>query len=246
MFVLFGLVLAVKQVRRERFVAFLLVSFILTLFLVGVSHDRKFPPNTRMFLLLPWFTVFASIGLLWVIERVKALQVFAVSQTTMIAFVMIGVLGFNLYQAYPLSKIRSVGHQNFELLFTRLIQERLKGYEIFNLYPKTFLFITDKNWGIDGIHMLERVYSYPASRIYLQRVVLDKPELPDSATELIENRNTLVIIQPTMNPDWQETISSSLQALGKTPCEIKEYSNRDTRFVMWYSPEVSALCPSMP
>jgi hypothetical protein len=246
MFVLFGLVLAVKQVRRERFVAFLLVSFILTLFLVGVSHDRKFPPNTRMFLLLPWFTVFASIGLLWVVERVKALQVFAVSQTSMIAFVMIGVLGFNLYQAYPLSKIRSVGHQHFELLFTRLIQERLKDYEIFNLYPKTFLFITDKNWGIDGFHMLERVYSYPASRIYLQRVELNEPELPDSATELIENRNTLVIIQPTMNPDWQETISSSLQSLGKIPCEIKEYSNRDTRFVMWYSPEVSALCPSMP
>jgi hypothetical protein len=225
---------------------FLLVSFVLALLLVGVSHDRKFPPNTRMFLLLPWFTCFASVGMLWLIEKIHALNVFHASRTFIIALILIGILGFNLYQAYPLGKERNVGHQHFEMLFARLIQEQLRNYETSNLYPKTFLFITESNWGIDGFQMLERVYSYPAWRINLERIVVDSPDLPDSANELIEKRDTLVIIQPRMDSNWQAAISSKIQSLGKIPCEVKEYSNRDTRFIMWYSPEVKALCPSRP
>jgi hypothetical protein len=59
---------------------------------------------------------------------------------------------------------------------------------------------------------------------------------------LISERDTLVIIQPTLSPEWQVDLQAQLMALGKQGCEIKEVNGRDTRFSLWHSPELAALC----
>ncbi len=57
---------------RERFAAFSLIGFTALLLLAGASHDRQFPTATRMFLLLPWYALFAAAGLTWLLAELQS------------------------------------------------------------------------------------------------------------------------------------------------------------------------------
>ncbi len=50
---LVGMASALWLVRKDAFVAFLTVGLAWLLFFAGATHDREFPPTTRMFLMLP-------------------------------------------------------------------------------------------------------------------------------------------------------------------------------------------------
>ncbi|MBN1145670.1 MAG: glycosyltransferase family 39 protein [Anaerolineales bacterium] len=239
--VFLGLVYFIKRMRQERFFAFFLLGLLVLLLLVGASHDRRFPPTTRMFLLLPWFALLAAVGLQWFVENVASLGVIRISKVSLYAAVVFAMLGLNLYQAYPLSQRRSTGNQTVEMLFVRMM-ERLLDFEPQTAIPKTVLFVTEQDWGIDGFYWLLRAYEYPVSKVQLARMVVDGPELPRYANESISERNTLVIIQPDLDFEWQEAIGAQIESLGKQACEIREANNRDTRFVLWYSPGLESLC----
>ena len=224
-----------------RFFVFFLLGLIVLLLLVGASHDRRFPPTTRMFLLLPWFALLAAVGLQWLVEKLHSLGVMRISKVSLYVAVTLALVGLNLYQAYPLSQRRSTGNQTVEVLFVRLM-DRLVKFEPQTAIPKTILFITEQNWGIDGFYWLLRAYEYPASRVHLARMAVDGPKLPQYAHESIAERNTLVIIQPDLDGEWQSEIGTQIENIGKRSCEIKEVNDRDTRFVLWYSPGLESLC----
>jgi len=243
--VLFGMIYMLKQARYERFFVFFLSAFLVLLLLVGASHDRRFPPTTRMYLLLPWWTLLAAVGLKWMVEKIVSLGILRVSRTGLYSVAMLAVLGFNLYQAYPLSKIRSTGNQNIEALFLRTM-ERLQDFEPQTAIPKSVLFITTEDWGIEGFYWLIRAYELPASRVLLTRVVLENGGLPPYIARTISERNTLVIVQPNQDRLWQAGIDIQLESLGKQSCDIKEATLRDTRFVLWYSPGLEEVCGSDP
>ena len=59
---------------RNRSLLFILLSFITLLFLVGASHGYQFPPTTRMFMLLPFWSLLAAIGVEWLIVQIKILR----------------------------------------------------------------------------------------------------------------------------------------------------------------------------
>ena len=67
-FVFIGIASLFPKMRREKFAGFLVVSFFYLLFFLGATHDRLFPSTTRMFLLLPWFTIFAAVGFRWIMK----------------------------------------------------------------------------------------------------------------------------------------------------------------------------------
>lgn len=240
-----GFALTIKRIRQERFTAFLALSFFVMLFLVGVSHDRLFPPTTRMFMLLPWFAVFAAMGLVWLVEKIENIRFVSIRPSTLTNLLLVVIMGLNLYQAYPLSRQRSNGLQHIEVLFIRLVQERLVDYDPFSTKPKTFVFITNPDWGIDGILLQGRVYNYPATRLNLERLIVENPSLPTSELDRLQDLDTLVILQPDFDQEWQDALATQLLELGKEPCPVYEYTNNSVRFTMYLSPDRRAICPSV-
>lgn len=239
-FILIGLALTFRGAPHKKFNLFAWVSLILLLVLAGVSHDRQFPPTTRMFLLLPLWVYFAVEGLSWLAEQTAALQITRQAQRLLAVLVVI-VIALNLYQAYGLSLKRNLNYQSLESLFLGIVQ-RGESFEPTRVKPLTFLFLTNPDWGIDGLHTLLHAYPYPASRVRLAREVVLQPILPLNAYSTISERDTLVILQPEMDAQWQEMLGAQLKGLGKESCEIKESSGQDTRFRLWYTPGLQALC----
>jgi 4-amino-4-deoxy-L-arabinose transferase-like glycosyltransferase len=234
-FVAIGIACFLKTVRKERFSAFFLVSFATLLFLVGASHDRTYPTGTRMFLLLPWFALFAAVGLTWVLERTMAIGVMRGSMAGALVMIFLVVLGLNLYQAYPLARDRMAGFQSLETLFFRLVQRAQKDEAV---APKTYVFVTDPTWTSVGIQQIPDIY--PVQARFVEVVVTDQ-NLPESARATIADKNALVIIKPWLEESWQKALEPPLRALGKVPCGIKTTTG-DVRFTLWHSPELAWLC----
>lgn len=234
-FVAIGIACLLRLIRRERFVAFFLISFAVLLFLVGASHDRLYPTGTRMFLLLPCFALFAAVGLVWVLRRIEELGLFHETTTGIATVVVLAALGLNLYQAYPLSRERMAGFQSLETLFFRLVQ-RAQATEA--VAPKTYVFITDPTWTSVGIQQLPQIYPVQAK---FEEVVVTNPMLPEPARATIADRNALVIIKPWMEESWKRAFEPALRELGKVPCDIKTTTG-DVRFTLWHAPELAWLC----
>ncbi len=220
---------------RERFAAFFVIGFAALLFLVGASHDRQFPTATRMFLLLPWYALFAAAGLTWLLSGLQSVGLARGRGRGLVVLVFIVVLGLNLYQAYPLARDRMGGLQSLETLFLRTVQRAQRDEAV---APKTYVFVTDPSWSSIGIQMIPEVYPVRAK---ITEVVISDPSLPESAIPLIADRNALVIIKPWLDPSWQEALAAPLSALGKVPCPIHT-TNGDVRFTLWHAPENGWLC----
>jgi 4-amino-4-deoxy-L-arabinose transferase-like glycosyltransferase len=240
-FLLIGLAFTFKYIGKQRFSAFLIAGFAILLVLVGTSHDRQFPPTTRMFLLLPWFALFTAIGLNWMVEQAFSLELFQVKRSSVFLVILAVILGANVYQAYNLSLKRSTGQQSMEVMFVRFLQ-KVQNFENIADYPKTFAFLTDPSWGIDGYLLLQHAYAVPAAQTNMRRIIVQNRELPLSTLDFLKERNTMVIVQPGLQTDLAEAYKTTLAAIGKFPCDIKEYSGKDTRFTVWLSPDFAPLC----
>jgi 4-amino-4-deoxy-L-arabinose transferase-like glycosyltransferase len=241
--ILVGMALVFKRSPQRRFLVYMLLCFFFLLIAAGVSHDRRFPPTTRMFLLLPWLAFFAVTGLEWLVDQVLALKLVRWSRNGFLIVVMTSIVVLNFYLAYNLSLVRNNSNQTAEALFLRIAQD-LQDFEPVRANPVTFLFLTNDQWGIDGLRTLLKAYNYPASSLAMQRAALESPVIPKSLEPVILQRETAVVIQPDLSEEWKAALGAQLMALGKEACDVKEYTGRDTRFQMWLSPDLKPLCPS--
>ncbi len=153
------------------------------------------------------------------------------------------IIVLNLYLAYNLSLVRNNSNQTAEALFLRIAQD-LQDFEPVRPNPVTFLYLTNDQWGIDGLNTLLKAYPYPASALNLRREALEVPVIPDALEPQILQRETVVVLQPDLSEEWKAALGMQLLALGKEACDVKEFTGRDTRFQMWLSPDLKALCPS--
>jgi hypothetical protein len=236
-----GFALCLIHFRREKFIQFLLAGFISLLTLVGATHDRRFPPTTRMFLLLPWFALLATFGFSWLVKQSRAIFNFHLSRKQLFLSGLIIIYGLNLYQAYPLSISRSAGLQSFEVLFLRLTQQLEQQERGKMLLPHTVLFLTDSSLNLDGFNMVQEVYQIPENSVQLQRLVLEGPKIPDAALPWINDQNSLIVLQPTLDKTWYQAVGNSLEASGKHACDVRAVDGQ-TRFQFFYSDQMSWLC----
>ena len=221
--------------RRQRFAWCLLLAFAALLLVVGASHDRPYPTGTRMFLLLPWFALFAAAGLTWLLALLQGIGLRPRVGMALCAAIFVAALGLNLYQAYPLARDRMAGFQSLENLTFRIIQ-RAQPEE--STAPKTYVFITSPAWSVAGFRLMPEVYPIQAR---FAEVVVTEPILPESANGLITDGNALVIIEPWLDPAWQQALEPALRSLGKASCPIRA-TNGDQRFVLWYTPGLERFC----
>ena len=237
---LLGLAYLLIKGTKARFVAYILTAFATMLFFVGASHGGSFPPNTRMFMLLPWFALLAAAGLEWLRVNIKIPSINRAWIVSGMSVIMVGVLVLNVYQAYALSKQRSTGLQSPAMLFVRLL-ERIQRQKPAEQGPLTIWFLTIPPWGIDGYRLFLTTYDIPDSLLRLEKVDVDGAQLPDGIGDKVRQSDAMVIIYPDIEPALQDALGNTLADLGKQPCQIKTV-NGYTRFILWYSQSVEWVC----
>jgi hypothetical protein len=234
-----GLSLTLRSVRKSRFAIFMLIAFVLECFLIGATHDRRFPPTTRMFLLLPWFAIFASMGISWAVEQAQRISFQPIPASSLIGLLLAVILGVNLYQANVLHPDRTEGAPNLEVLFLRLLQNDQR---VDPQREKVYLFITESNWGIDGLRTMQDVYKLPESQAQLVRAEVNSPDLPRWAVSRILEENTIVILQPWMTQDIKGEIEAFLEEMDKEYCVVRNTPTSAPQFTLWYSQGYEDLC----
>jgi len=226
-----GLSLTFRSVRKSRFAIFMLLAFILECFLVGATHDRRFPSTTRMFLLLPWFAIFSAMGIGWVVDQAQRISLQPIPASSYIGALLVVILSVNLYQANVLYANRTEGEPSLEVLFLRILQydQRVDPER-----EKVYLFITEEKWGIDGLRTMQDVYKLPESQTQLVRVEVNSSDLPQSAITRIQEENTVIIIQPWMATKIKDQIEATLVDMGKVYTAVRNTPTSAPRFTVWY------------
>jgi hypothetical protein len=236
--VIVGLSYILKLALKARTARFLLLSFSVLLVLLGATHGEVNPPTTRMFLLLPWWALFAAVGLTWVVEQIANVLGGRWHIAGFWGLAMVAILTLNLYQAYVLTPPRMERYQNEVTLYLRMVMQAQEQHS--DPMP-AFVFITDPGWSPEGIRdNLHPVY-FPDSPPELKSVVVTDANLPAEARALIADPNTLVVIKPWLTASWRSNLEDGLRALGKVPCDIKTLKGT-TRFQLWHSGGWGTLC----
>jgi hypothetical protein len=233
-----GIALTIRSLRKSRFAVFLLIAFFLEFFLVGATHDRRFPSVTRMFLLLPWLTVFAAMGIGWLVEQIQGVRHQPIAATSLLTILLVIILGVNQYQANVLYPKRTEGAPSFEVLFLRFLQHHQRVDPDREL---VYLFVIGSNWGIDGLYTMQEVYQLPDSKAQLVRVQLMDDEIPQWARYRFEEENTVVIIQPTMNVELKDKIKAALLSIDKVYISVRNTPRTWAPFDFWYDPMLQRL-----
>ncbi len=234
-----GVLWLLWQVRRQRAAAFLATSFILMLILVGATHDRPTPSTTRMFLLLPWFALFAALGMMWVGDRAATLGLVNPSGRGMLSLVMIVILGINVYQAYSLTRLRMVRYQSIQALFLKITQplvEEAAGA------PAKFLFANDPaTWDIVDLRDALVIYQYPPGAVQISDFVPAGETLAAQDIQALQEQETYIILNPSLNSAWRRSAQDLLSGLGRTSCEVRDGLGQPG-FRVWYLPEMENIC----
>lgn len=234
-FIIVGYLVLLYQMRRQRFAIFVALGFVFFLFSVGASHDRAVPSTTRMFLMVPWFALFGMWGILWFDENIKKADLFAHSKTVLVPILLIAIAGANLYQAYKISPMRYAATQSAATLYLAITENIQK------IQPdrqKNIAFIAQDTWGFETFLYFQDVYPY-LEWFHLFPIVIAEPVLPENMMGLFSDPETIVMVAPYLEPEWQNALDAPLMALGKARCDLWIPDMRRL-MVVYYSPELPA------
>ena len=236
--VLLGLACLLKLARSNAAARVLLLCFGVLFLLVGGSHNEVHPSTTRMLLLLPWWALFAAVGLTWLGRQIGDVVGDQLPMTAFYGVALVAAFALNLYQAYALGPRHMDRYQNEVTLYLRMA---LQAQQQRGRAMPTFVFVTDPTWSPEGISdNLHPVY-FPTSPPALMPVVVTETALPSEAQALIADPNTLVVIKPWADEGWKGELGLALGALGKVPCDITTLTGR-VRFQLWHSGGWGMLC----
>lgn len=214
---LIGLPVLFFQAKRQRFPLFILFTFFYLVFVIGTTHDRATPPNTRMFLLIPIYTLIAAWGVVWVWDLIGSVKPVSQRSSHIIIGLFISlVVGLNLYQAYPLSHNRFVYQQSYEAVFIRAAKQ-ISPIERHTV--KTFVVIVDNTWGVNGLQMLQQAYPELAY-IKIEQINISKPIIPDEFVPLLKARNTFIFFFAGMDQSWLKPLDEQIRGYSKKPCTL--------------------------
>ena len=235
-----GLAWITVQIKRNKFALFWMISFGVMLFLVGASHGRLFPPNTRMFMLLPWWTSFTAFGITWMADWISQKTKNPFHYQLILSATLILILGANLMHVNWVYPRLSEGSSSLEVLFMRLA-ERVDGDP--NNRSPIYVFVTDESWGIDGIRTLQDLYHSPQSNYQLERIIMTGDTLDRNQLVRLQAENTIVILQPWMDAEWMASMMQIVADTGKVTCQVRETVNSPVKFTAYFPPDLAYLCP---
>lgn len=239
-FIFLGLALLVTRFWRHRLLAFFLLSFLYLLFIIGTTHDRPYPPNTRMFLLLPFLAFLATYAVAWIGEHLKAVGISGRVPGFLAGVLVVAVVAINIYQAYPLSYRRMTRYHNFEVFFLDIAQNYFT-HETDQ--SKAIVVVADpKEVYLPALTELLDIYQVP----YQEDEVLGVESWPPTDGQVqaaMDNPDSLVIVDLRLP---QETINDAFvllhDGLGRVDCQVTTVLG-DLRFYLWHSVDQAWACP---
>jgi hypothetical protein len=236
-FVVIGFVLLMKAIfQRDRSALFLALSFLMMFFMVGATHGRNFPTTTRMFLLLPWFILFAAFGLEWIAEVAHSL--FHANRTVIVNLAVVSIVIVNLYQAYVMDVRNMVQYHSLAPMFVKTVREIEADPKI---PPKSYAFVAPPGWNTNGMEIVQRAYLVPDSPRQLINLPVEGDWLPAGAFELVAQRDVVVIVKADMEAGLMARVDTQLQTWGRSMCEIRN-GKGTLQFQLWHSGDLGWLC----
>ncbi len=239
-FIPIGILLVIASLHRSRFMVFLAFSYLIEIILVGTTSNYIFTPKTRMFLILPFFFIFAALGIDWLIGLFAGVTSqpgkFITPAITAI-LVVIGIL--NLAQATVILRDRFGELHEFELVFLRMLQhdapEGTYNFKNFLLFSEA-----ERGWGWNV--KFQEVYGLPDSKAQLLQAVVEGDNIPENWDARLQERNLVVIIPPWLPDPAKSSLSAKLQEQGKIPCDVRYSPKTEVLFQMWTSEDYQDLC----
>ncbi|MBX3048740.1 MAG: glycosyltransferase family 39 protein [Anaerolineales bacterium] len=234
-----GLALLLATFWRSRFLLFWLAAFGLVFFLAGMSHDRQFPPSTRMFLLLPFLAVLACLALAWLKLRLSQLTLRSSWLPPAAGLLALLILGLNFYQAHPLAQQRMTGYQGFEGLFLRTSRD------FWQSHPDAPILIVHQpeTLHIDSLTEILAIYQVSYSEDQVRGIT--PAELQTGGQQQIAaGAETLVLVDARLPEEDMQAANAALRDLGKTGCPV-QHALGDTRLYLWHSAALAAQCPAL-
>jgi len=239
-FVLIGLGALFQRLRTDKFAFFVFSGFALLLLFVGATHQYDAPPNTRMFLLVPWFSLIAAIGLQWLAVRFAQIAPSMGLARCLLAGLLLFMLGLNLYQAYGIGVQRSsTCCQNFEPAFIRLAQNLAAQPKTL---PQTIELVYDP---VDhDIWRLRQLIEVEYLRIQVREIVVSSAKPPDLQGQLWAT-DQVVAISPFLPEPVQAAYQASLSSHQRVECQIISAAGQP-RFNVWYPSAMASPCMDLP
>jgi hypothetical protein len=237
MFVLIGFVVLFKNVlQRNKPALFLLLSFLFMFLIVGATHGRNFPTTTRMFLLLPWFVLFAAFGLRWSAE--SAHRLFHVNSRKLETALVGAIVLLNIYHAYVMDIWNMPQYHTMAPMFVKIARQIDANLETPH---KSYAFVGGPNWNTDGLVIVQGAYLVPDSPRQIIHLPVEGNQLAASAQELVGQRDIVVIVKSDIDQDIVTQVNAQLGGWGKTMCEIR--NERGTlQFYLWHSGDLGWVC----
>ncbi len=239
MLILIGFFFLLYQLRKNRFLIFWMAGFLFLLLTVGASHGYSFPPTTRMFLMLPWWMVFAAVGLEYLLAQVSARMRFP--RTVWLGVhlgIVLLVIGLNEYQAQRVSYALYGSRPPLESIFIRQAEE------VERINPgnsRKYIFLTDTSWTPEGFMQFPILYSEILGGASISHVKIVDAEIPPSVYASVADPDAFVFLLPFSHPAWQRTIEDSLRKMGKNPCPIRTPEGVEI-VVIYSTPEYASTC----
>lgn len=227
------------NVWRNRFSVFILISYIYLIFVLGTTHDYQFPPNTRMFLLLPWFVLFAVFGLYWLLDQIRQFGFTKSFLQWVLVGIMVYLVGLNFYQANTLAKERSTGNYGtlsliLEKYYRLSNQSDIKDTDLVIVY-------NIESTRLHAPTILELLELYPVGFEENNLIMLDVSTMEDVEIMAgLRNENAMVIVEDQLTPEQIEIYTRALYVLGRSECSVKV--GEQLRFTYWHTDEYDWLC----
>jgi hypothetical protein len=236
-FIVIGFALLAKLAfQRNKSALVLASSFLFMFFVVGATHGRNFPTATRMFLLLPWFALFAAFGLEWFAEN--AAKMFGANHRSTIHSMVGLIVLVNLYHAYVMDIRHMAQYHTLAPMFVKVVREINANPQ---MPPKSYAFVAPPGWDTSGMSVIQRVYLVPDSSRQLINLPVEGTQLPESAMELATQRDIVIIVKGDIDPAIMAQVGAQLQAWGKALCEVRN-GKGTLQFQLWHSGDLGWLC----
>ena len=224
---LIGFSLLLSKYRSNKFVTFLIASFVYLLFFLGATHDRSVPSTTRMYLLLPWFAIFSAIGFMWIIQGLNAIR----WRRILTALALVACLVLNLYQAFPLAQKRmAYRYHSFQVLFLRDVPQLLTPKDDVN--PLITILNQPDTHVLESLYELLDIYQIPYTREQLTEVDAEDFLQGDLDEEWLSDTHSLIIITPWVYGEIRTSIERVLSHTGKGRYEINNLAG-NLIYVVW-------------
>lgn len=235
-----GFLLSIINFRRNRFLAFFTISFVIEVLIMSITNPYDYPPMTRMFLFIPFYYVFAMLGLDWLARVIDGI-------TNRPGRFYHWAVSIVLFAACLLSILQS----------TLILDKRTERYPIQSTIlrllqhdamtnpdeVKTYLFLTNKDFGFYFFETFVDVYHVPESKAQLANIIVESPQISDDWLKRMTEQEELVIILPySLESSLFTSLQPLLEQTGKTVCEVTDKSGKVNEYQLWYSQKYSNMC----